>query len=59
MAPSNLERAARMRNIAAAFRAHAAQTEWPAYRTRMLEMADDLEREAAKLDRYRRFSIAS
>lgn len=59
MAHTKLERASRLRIIAAAFRANAAQTEWPAYRDRMLDMAGDLELEAAKLDHYRRFSIAS
>jgi hypothetical protein len=47
-----------LHTIAAQFRGFAAQTEWPAYRTRMLEMAMDLELEAAKLDRDRRFAIA-
>jgi hypothetical protein len=59
MAESKLEKAVRLRNIAAAFRAHVAQTEWPAYRDRMLDMASDLELEAANLDHYWRFSIAS
>ncbi len=44
--------------IAAEFRGFAAQTEWPAYRTRMLEMAMELDLEAAKLDQYRRFALA-
>ena len=59
MDDSNLERAARLRTIAAEFRTYAAQTDWPAYRARMLDMAVDLDLEAAKLDRYRRFSLAS
>ncbi len=59
MIESKLERAARMRIIAAQLRAAAAQTEWPGYRTRMLEIATDLDLEAAKLDHYRAFSIAS
>jgi hypothetical protein len=59
MAQNNLERAARMRAIAAEFRAYAAETEWPLYRIRMSETADALERDAAKLDRYRLFSLAS
>jgi hypothetical protein len=59
MAHTKLERAARLRAIAAEFRAHAAHTDWPQYRDRMLEMAADLELEAAKLDHYRKFSIAS
>jgi len=45
-----MEQSARLRTIAAGFRAAAAQTEWPAYRSRMLELAVDLEREAAQLD---------
>jgi hypothetical protein len=59
MAPTRLERAARLRTIAAKFRANAAQTEWPMYRTRMLDMAWELELEAARLDHYRFFSLAS
>jgi hypothetical protein len=50
MSGSRAEQAARLRTIAAGFRASAAQTEWPAYRDRMLEMAADLEREAARLE---------
>lgn len=56
---SKLQQAARLHAIATSFRAYAAQTEWPAYRERMLEMAADLDLEAAKLDRYRRFAVAS
>ena len=59
MAPPKLERAARLHIIAAEFRAFAAQTDLPAYRARMLEMAADLDLEAAKLDGYRKFSVAS
>ena len=50
MTGSRMEQSARLRTIAAGFRAAAAQTEWPAYRSRMLELAVDLEREAAQLD---------
>ena len=59
MIPSKLQRAARLHAIAAEFRANAAQTEWPAYRDRMLEMAAELDQEAAKLDHYRFFAVAS
>ena len=59
MDPSKLQRAARMRMIAAEFRDFAAQTEWPAYRTKMLEMAAELDLEAAKLEEYRRSATAS
>ncbi len=59
MDPSKLEQVAWLHIIAAQFRGFAAQTEWPAYRARMLEMAVDLDLEAAKLDRYRLFSLAS
>ena len=57
MVPSRLERAARMHAIAAEFRGYAAQTEWPVFRTRMLETAAELDLEAAKLDHYRRFAL--
>jgi len=50
MMVSRQEQAAKLRTIAAGFRASAAQTDWPAYRDRMLEMAADLEREATRLD---------
>ena len=50
MSVSRQGQAARLRTIAAGFRAAAAQTEWTAYRDRMLEMAVDLEREAARLE---------
>ena len=53
MTPSKLEQVAWLHIIAAQFRGFAAQTEWPAYRTRMLETAADLDREAAKLDHDR------
>lgn len=59
MAESKFERAVRLRAIAAEFRANSAQTEWPAYRERMLEMANDLDLEAAKLDNYRLYSFPS
>jgi hypothetical protein len=59
MDPSKLERAARLHRLAAQFRGFAAQTEWPTYRARMLQLADDLDLEAARLDGYRRFSLAS
>jgi hypothetical protein len=58
MTLSRLEQAARMHIIAAEFRHYAAQTSLPTYRSRMLEMAADLDLEAAKLDHYRRFAIA-
>jgi len=50
MKVSRAEQAVKLRTIAAGFRASAAQTDWPAYRDRMLEMAVDLEREAIRLD---------
>jgi hypothetical protein len=50
MMVSRQEQAAKLRTIAAGFRASAGQTEWPAYRDRMLEMAVDLEREAARME---------
>jgi hypothetical protein len=59
MAQTNVERAARLRAIAASFRANAAQTEWPAYRTRMLDMASELEREAVRIDPFLLFFLAS
>jgi hypothetical protein len=59
MAPSKLEQAAQLHVLAAQFRGFAAQTEWPAYRTKMLEMAAELDLEAGKLDRYRFFALAS
>ncbi len=49
----------RLRILAAQFRAAAAQTEWPFYRARMSQTASELDLEAAKLDQYRAFSIAS
>jgi hypothetical protein len=56
---SKLEQAARMHAIAAEFRGFAAQTHWPAFRTRMLEIAAELDLEAAKLDGYRKLAWAS
>jgi len=50
MMVSRQEQAARLRTTAAGFRASAAQTDWPAYRDRMLAIAADLEREAGRLD---------
>jgi hypothetical protein len=50
MMSSRQEQAAKLRTIAAGFRASAAQTDWPAYRDRMLAIAADLEREAVRLD---------
>jgi len=44
------EQAERLRSIAAEFRTSAAQTRLPDYRNRMLEMAVDLEQEAARLE---------
>jgi hypothetical protein len=56
---SKLQQAARMHAIAAEFRGFAAQTNLPVYRARMLETAAELDFEAAKLDRYRFFALAS
>jgi hypothetical protein len=50
MTGSREEQAARLRIVASGFRESAAQTAWPAYRNRMLEMAVDLEREADQLE---------
>ena len=50
MKGSQRERAAQLRSIAAGFRAAAGLTEWPTYRQRMMEMAEDLEQEAAQLE---------
>jgi hypothetical protein len=51
----DLARAAHLHQLATQFRGYAAQTEWRGYRARMLEMAVELDREAAKLDHYRLF----
>ena len=45
--------------LATQFRGFAAETEWLSYRARMLEMAQELDREAAKLHNYRPFAGAS
>jgi len=54
---TELQRAARMHTLAAQFRGFAAQTEWPLYRARLLEMAVELDHEAARLDGYRMFAL--
>jgi hypothetical protein len=59
LAHTKVESAARLRTIAAQFRAHAAETDWPLYHVRMLQTAKELELEASKLDGYRRFALAS
>jgi hypothetical protein len=51
MANSESERAARLRALATQFRDFAANTQWPAYRVRMLEIAAETEHEAARIER--------
>jgi hypothetical protein len=55
MGSIDLARAAHLHQLATQFRGFAAQTEWQGYRARMLELAVELDREAAKLDHYRLF----
>jgi hypothetical protein len=59
MGQSKLERASRLHVLADRFRDFAAETDLPDYRARMLQIAAELDMEAAKLDAYRRFHMAS
>jgi len=50
---SKEEQVRKLRAVAAEFREFAAQTRWPSYRTRMLDMAVEMDREAARLENKR------
>jgi hypothetical protein len=59
MAHSVLQRAAQMRALATRMRGHAAETHLILYQAKLEAAARDLEREAAKLDHYRKFAITA
>lgn len=50
MPPANDPRPRQMHALAAQFRGFATQTQWLAYRARMLEMAEELDAQAALIE---------
>jgi hypothetical protein len=59
MATSKEERVLKLQALAAEFREFAAQTNLPSYRVRMLDMAVEMDREAARLQGGHPLSAAS